>query len=96
MGQASQMEGFEFHLSRRLGPEENASHGTRARLAGWARVRGQKFEVFRTSSPELWIAPFGHVSRFARHGLWLLADFFSILLKVVRDTGKEIEGATRH
>jgi hypothetical protein len=26
------------------------------------------------------VAPFSHVSRFTRHGLWLLAAFFSILL----------------
>jgi len=26
------------------------------------------------------VAPSAHVSRFTRHALWLLADFFSILL----------------
>ena len=29
---------------------------------------------------ELQIAPFSHVSRVTRHGLWSLADFLSILL----------------
>ncbi len=45
-----------------------------------ARVRGLKFEVFGTSNHELRVAPFAHVSHFTRHALWLLADFFSILL----------------
>ena len=67
--------------------------GSRARLAERARVRDQKFEDFRTSNPEIWIAPFAHVSRFTRHDMWLLAGFFSILLKVVRDAGKDVEGA---
>jgi len=26
------------------------------------------------------IAPFSYISRFTRHGPWLLADFFTILL----------------
>jgi len=33
---------------------------------------------------ELRIAPFSHVSRFTRHSLWPLADFFSILLNRLR------------
>ena len=41
-----------------------------ARRAGSGRVRGSKFEVFETSNPELRIAPFSPVSRFARQGLW--------------------------
>jgi len=45
-----------------------------------ARVRGPKFEVFGTSNHELRVASFSHVSRFTRHRLWQLADFFSILL----------------
>ena len=40
-------------------------------------VRGPKFEVLETSNPELRIALF---SRFTRHGLWTLADFFNSLL----------------
>jgi hypothetical protein len=49
-----------------------------------ARVRGPKFEVFGTSNRELRVVPFSHVSRFKRHGLWQLADFFSILLGRLR------------
>jgi hypothetical protein len=30
------------------------------------------------------VAPFSHVSRVTRHGLWLLTDFFSILLAAPR------------
>src|SRR4029077_7709853 len=53
-----------------------------ARLGQWERPRriaargwrdglgGRRFEVFGTSNPELQIAPFSHVSRFTRHGLF--------------------------
>ena len=46
-------------------------------------VRIPKFEVFGTSNLELRTSDgaFLHVSRFARHGLWPLAEFFSILLE---------------
>jgi len=46
-----------------------------ARQAG--RVRWAK----RGVSPSVHIVPFSHVSRFARHGLWPLADCFSILIE---------------
>ena len=50
-----------------------------ARLAGRARVRGPKFKVFETSSPELRIAPVALGVPVAR--LRALVDFFSILLE---------------
>jgi hypothetical protein len=34
------------------------------------------------------VASFSHVSRFTRHGLWPLADFFSILLQRKRELGQ--------
>ena len=51
------------------------------RDVGWFKVRSSRFSELRTPNFELRIAPFSHVSRFTRHGLWLLADFFSILLQ---------------
>ena len=46
---------------------------------GEFEVRSSRFSELRTQNFELRIAPFSHVSRFARHGLWPLAEFFSIL-----------------
>jgi len=51
---------------------------SRARLAGRARqtkVRCSRFPELRTPNFELRIAPFSHVSRFTRHGLWRWRTF---------------------
>jgi hypothetical protein len=64
------VDGLHVWDKRRVPPQD--SH---ARLAGRARVRGPKFKVFRTSNPELPIAPFSHISGFTRHGLWRWRTF---------------------
>jgi len=46
---------------------------------GEFEVRSSRFSELRTPNFELRIVPFSHVSRFARHGLWPLAEFSSIL-----------------
>jgi hypothetical protein len=44
-------------------------------------VRRPRFPELRTPNFELGIAHFSDVSRFSRHNLLVLADFFSILLR---------------
>ena len=55
--------------------------GIAVRLAGWARVRGQKFEVFGTSNLELRTSGRACLAWRARRALERLADCFCILLE---------------
>jgi hypothetical protein len=73
------------------GPRVWDNKSTPRRIAGrdrrderdgrWSEFRSPRSSERRTQNFELRIAPFSHVSRFARHGLWPLAEFFSILLE---------------
>ena len=71
--------------SRRIA--ERDSRG--GRDEGGFEVRSSRCSEFRTPNVELQIAPFSHVSRFTRHGLWRMGkgvSWYAGVGRVIRPT----------